>query len=192
MIGTRFVACLALSLAGCIPNSDPPPRATPDYPTRVTAVSADAPAPTRDDFVARVLTVHNDVRDQAGLPRLRWDETLARGAMQWARVLAQDGNLRHSSHESREGIGENVWMGTADFFTIEHMLEGMVDEKRDFRPGIFPDVSRTGRWEDVAHYTQMIWPTTEEVGCALASSGGRDALVCRFAPMGNIVGRPVG
>jgi hypothetical protein len=39
-------------------------------------------------------------------------------------------------------------------------------EKRYFRPGIFPDVSTTGNWYDVSHYTTMIWPTTERVGCA--------------------------
>jgi hypothetical protein len=192
MIEARLAACLTLLLAGCVTDADAPPRAVPDYPTRVVAVGADAPAPTRDDFAARMLKAHNDARREAGLPPLRWNEDLARGAMQWAQVLARDGNLRHSSHESREGIGENVWMGTASFFTLEHMLEGMVDEKRDFRPGTFPDVSRTGKWEDVAHYTQIIWPTTREVGCALATAAGRDALVCRFAPMGNIIGDRVG
>jgi hypothetical protein len=37
----------------------------------------------------------------------------------------------------------------------------------------------------VAHYTQIVWPTTTEVGCALASSATTDYFVCRYAPTGN-------
>ena len=61
-------------------------------------------------------------------------------------------------------------------------------EKRNFVPGIFPNVSRTGNWYDVSHYTQVIWPTTTRVGCALASNRTTDYLVCHYAPAGNIDG----
>ena len=54
-----------------------------------------------------------------------------------------------------------------------------------FRPGAFPDNSATGDWHAVAHYTQIVWPTTTEVGCALASSATTDYFVCRYAPTGN-------
>ena len=37
----------------------------------------------------------------------------------------------------------------------------------------------------MAHYTQIVWPTTTEVGCALASSATTDYFVCRYAPTGN-------
>jgi hypothetical protein len=60
-----------------------------------------------------------------------------------------------------------------------------------FVPGLFPRVSRTGNWSAVGHYSQMIWPTTTRVGCALASSQLADYLVCRYAPAGNIDGRRV-
>lgn len=194
MTGTRFALCLAPLLAACASSSDSRPAAASSAPGqfRVTTASASAPAPARDSLAARMLAVHNDARDDAGLPRLRWNEDLARGAKSWAETLVDDGRMRHSPRDAREGIGENLWMGTADFFTLEHMIEVMVEEKSEFRPGTFPEVSRTGRWEDVAHYTQIIWPTTEEVGCALATANGRDALVCRYWPTGNVIGRPVG
>jgi hypothetical protein len=63
-------------------------------------------------------------------------------------------------------------------------------EKRMLQPGIFPAVSRTGQWEDVAHYTQMVWPTTTRVGCAIFSADW-DYLICRYSPPGNIDGKPV-
>jgi hypothetical protein len=40
----------------------------------------------------------------------------------------------------------------------------------------------------VAHYTQMIWPTTS-LGCGTASGSGREWLVCRFPPGGNKEGK---
>ena len=100
--------------------------------------------------------------------------------------------FQHSDRKARPGTGENLWMGTHAAFSIENMVGGWASEKRFFTPGTFPNVARTGNWEDVGHYTQMIWPTTQRVGCALASTGRVDYLVCRYAGAGNIDGRPVG
>jgi hypothetical protein len=65
------------------------------------------------------------------------------------------------------------------------MMAGFLHEERAFRPGLFPMVSATGNWSDVAHFTQMIWPTTTVIGCGLASNAWSDFLVCRYAPPGN-------
>jgi hypothetical protein len=73
----------------------------------------------------------------------------------------------------------------------EQLAAMWVAEKRNFVPGIFPAVSRTGNWMDVAHYTQMVWRTTNRVGCALYSSGAWDYLICRYSPPGNADGRRV-
>ncbi|MFD2429036.1 CAP domain-containing protein [Sphingobium scionense] len=44
------------------------------------------------------------------------------------------------------------------------------------------------RWQDVAHYTQIIWRGTRSVGCALAEGRSFDYLVCRYYPAGNMFG----
>ena len=82
-------------------------------------------------------------------------------------------------------------MGTRAAFSMQQMIDSWVSEKLYFRPGVFPAVSRNGNWAAVGHYTQMIWPTTTHVGCAIASSPRLDVLVCRYAPAGNIDGRRV-
>ena len=46
----------------------------------------------------------------------------------------------------------------------------------------------TGNWEDVGHYTQMIWRGTRRVGCALGEGAQYDYLVCRYYPAGNVYG----
>ena len=60
-----------------------------------------------------------------------------------------------------------------------------------FRPARFSDVSTTGNWADVGHYTQMIWPGTQRIGCAIAKAARSDVLVCRYWPAGNVMDRPV-
>jgi hypothetical protein len=82
-------------------------------------------------------------------------------------------------------------MGTRGAYSIEEMAGSWAGEKSLFRPGTFPDVSRSGKWSDVGHYTQMIWRSTAKVGCAIRSGGSWDVLVCRYAPPGNVVGQRV-
>ncbi len=71
------------------------------------------------------------------------------------------------------------------------MVADWASEKSMFRPGIFPNVSQTGRWSDVGHYTQIIWPGTTRVGCALQTSSASDYLICRYSPPGNVDGQRV-
>lgn len=126
------------------------------------------------------------------MPPLAWDNALGSAAAVYAQQMAMSGRFQHSNRKARPGIGENLWMGSHGVFSIEAMVGGWSSEKRWFAPGIFPAVSRTGDWEDVGHYTQMIWPTTTRVGCAIASSQRTDYLVCRYARKGNVDGRTVG
>jgi hypothetical protein len=146
-------------------------------------------APDVTQFPARLLAAHNAVRAQAGQPPLAWDPALAQGAATYAVQLALTNSFQHSDRGARRGVGENLWMGTHAAFNYEAMVRGWASESRYFMPGQFPAVSRSGNWADVGHYTQMIWPTTTHVGCALASNARSDFLVCRYSPAGNIDGR---
>lgn len=143
-------------------------------------------------FPARVLAAHNAERARIGAPLLAWDNALGSGAAAQAQQMAMTGMFEHSNRQARRGIGENLWMGTHGAYSVEAMVGAWASEKRDFVPGIFPAVSRTGKWSDVGHYSQMIWPETTRIGCALAATARVDYLVCRYAPAGNIDGRPVG
>lgn len=138
-----------------------------------------------------MLAVHNAARTQAGVAPLAWDSTLGDAAARFAVQLALTNSFHHSDRHARPGIGENLWMGTRGVFSYEAMAGRWASERRDFVPGIFPAVSRSGNWESVGHYTQMVWPSTTRVGCAVASNARNDFLVCRYSPAGNVDGRPV-
>ena len=159
------------------------------------SLSAAAPAAAASfaaQFPGRVLAAHNAVRAQAGTAPLAWDNALGNSAAAYARHLALTNTFQHSNRKARRGVGENLWMGTRGAFSVEQMVGNWASERRMFSAGIFPAVSRTGRWSDVGHYTQIVWPTTTRVGCALASNSRSDFLVCHYSPAGNIDGRSVG
>ena len=142
-------------------------------------------------FPARVLAVHNAARAEAGVAPLAWDPALGQAAADYATQLALTNSFQHSNRRARPGTGENLWMGTRGAFSYDAMVGRWAAERSDFVPGVFPAVSRSGNWEKVGHYTQMVWPTTTRVGCAVASNAANDFLVCRYSPAGNIDGRSV-
>jgi uncharacterized protein YkwD len=140
-------------------------------------------------FAHQLLALHNRARDDAGVPRLTWSSKLAREAQGWAERLARDGRMYHSNDEQSGGAGENLWMGSAGYYGPETMIGAFVDEKQHYVHAAFPQVSNTGRWEDVGHYTQVVWRSTQQVGCAVARGAKDDFLVCRYWPAGNWMGQ---
>lgn len=149
-----------------------------------------APVTAQDSLGLRLLAAHNLERFAVGHPPLEWDERLAADAASYGAVVATIGRLVHAPREARPGQSENLAMATRGSLSPEQFVDLWSREKMLLQPGLFPSVSRTGRWEDVAHYTQMVWPTTTRVGCAIHRAD-RDYLVCRYSPKGNIDGKPV-
>ncbi len=145
-----------------------------------------------DELSGRLLAAHNRERMALGLPLLRWNPALATAAASYGPTLAAMGALRHSPRAGRAGQSENLWMGTRAAYTPEKMVGHWIDERTQFRPGVFPFVTSTGNWADVGHYTTMIWPTTTAVGCAVHRSPSWDFLICRYSPRSNIDGKRVG
>ena len=149
-------------------------------------------APETDStFAAVIVAEHNAARKAVGAAPLAWSETLAADAAAYAGRLAKSSKLNHSSLESRSDQGENLWTGSTGAYSARDMVGLWLAEKRLFRAGRFPNVSSTGRWFDVGHYSQIIWPRTTMVGCGMASGKRSAYLVCRYAPAGNVRGQKV-
>ena len=138
----------------------------------------------------RVLAAHNRERSAAGIPPLKWDSALAAEAARWGSALAAAGAFDHepAAEDDPDPQGENLWAGTKGAWTAEEMVDMWIAEKKHFRPGRFPDVSATGDYADVGHYTQVMWRETGLVGCALAQGEEEEVLVCRYRQSGNVEG----
>lgn len=144
------------------------------------------------DFENRLVAVHNAERAQKGVPAMEWDAGLARDAQSYADHLSRTGKFEHvSSFGDGEVQGENLWRGPANAYGPERMVRLWVEEKQHFKRGRFPHNAVTGNVADVSHFTQMIWRRTERVGCAVASDGMTEVLVCRYSQPGNVIGQRV-
>lgn len=133
-----------------------------------------------------LLAAQNRDRAAVGVAPLVWSDRLSASAQVWAGNLAQRGG--GMVHSGTTQTGENIAMWTAGRASLTQLVNLWGDERRHFIHAPFPHVSRTGNWRDVGHYTQIVWRNTREVGCALASGGGRDYLVCQYYPQGNMMG----
>lgn len=154
------------------------------------AAAQPMPGGTPGELARRLLDAHNRERALVGAPLLQWDPGLAAHAASYGPVLASLRRLVHSPRDDRPGERENLAMAWHGTMTPEQLVSMWTSEKQLLEPGLFPAVSRTGQWEDVAHYTQMVWPTTTRVGCAIFAVDW-DYLICRYSPPGNIDGKPI-
>ncbi|MDP9415100.1 MAG: CAP domain-containing protein [Pseudomonadota bacterium] len=178
-----FSPVLALLLAGCravtTPVESPRGQEAPLLPEHLTGLAS------------LLLELHNRERSEVSAPPLVWDDRLAAAAAAYGPLLAREAALVHAPAALRPGQGENLWMGTRNRYSLPSMFDGWAREKRLFRAGVFPGVSRTGRWTDVAHYTQIVWRGTARVGCAIHRAAEWDYLICRYTPPGNVRGQKI-
>ncbi len=161
--------------------------ATPSAAANLPSPNWPAPADRGDTLLRNtVLSAHNGARSRFGVGPVAWSSQLAAEALVHARTMAATGVYGHDQTPGRrKKAGENLWRGQRGVFSYDVMVGVMIDEARHFRPGAFPNNSINGDWHAVAHYTQIVWPTTTEIGCALAPSPTTDYFVCRYAPTGN-------
>jgi pathogenesis-related protein 1 len=139
-----------------------------------------------------MLRAHNAWRSRAGAPALRWADDLAARAQRRAEYLAAHGcRLEHGPLPLE--IGENLFYGGPMraagrepglvVITPTEVVDEWGAEFADY------DASRgacaPGR--RCGHYTQVVWPSTEKVGCgaAVCPSLGQ-VWACNYRPAGNV------
>lgn len=129
----------------------------------------------------RMLAAHNAVRAQLGEPPLTWSPALARYAQQWADHLASE---RAFYHRPNPRFGENLFMIEGDnaLAPPEDVVRAWAGEARHYN-------ERTNSCRGVCgHFTQIVWRSTREVGCAAGRSDGYEVWVCNYNPPGNVIG----
>ena len=167
--------CLGvLLLASCGPA---PGRSatTPAVANEPTA----APVLT-DPRMTAILEAHTRARAEHCAPPLRWSEELAARAQSWADHLAASGcGLVHS----QSGLGENLAAGSSGAFSPERIVGLWYEEAALY------DFARGGFSMETGHFTQLVWLSSTQLGCGIATCGGLDVWVCNYDPPGNYEGQ---
>ncbi|KAL4236708.1 Cysteine-rich secretory protein LCCL [Mactra antiquata] len=143
------------------------------------------------DFITIIHNFYRSYEKAADMKEITWDPYLQKRAEQWSENCYWD--------HQREGHGENLayfWTnGHAEMTTMEVILKSSQNWWKEVN-----DWSWSRDCGQACHYTQMIWGSTERIGCALSKCGnlrtdsGRnyndaDFFVCFYDPPGNFVGK---
>ena len=141
---------------------------------------------------------HNELRKKYNSPPLAYSNALAKVAAKWAKELQFRGC--HISHSYGE-TGENIYWASPRTViktnrknkkTRTHSLQKITEKKvvqswYDEVKWYNYDTNSCQNGKICGHYTQVIWNTTKELGCAaVACEDFSQAWVCEYAPPGNV------
>lgn len=154
----------------------------------ISGVPGSTNAPDMQDM----LNVHNQERALVNSIPLLWSDQLADYAQTWANHLANSGcHLVHRTNaEDTLGTGENLaWYssyGSApQNIGSARPAQDWAAEKVDY--SYVSNSCAAGK--ACGHYTQMVWNTTLNVGCARSICPDNGQIwVCNYSPPGNYIG----
>lgn len=135
--------------------------------------------------LAGITAAHNRVRAEVGVAPLVWNADLAG----LAQGFIADCAFEHSTQDDRsdkagfEYIGENLYMSGGFQPTGEQVSDSWADEKADF------DYANNACSGVCGHYTQQVWSTTTDLGCAMKQCGNGYLVSCEYGPGGNYQGQ---
>lgn len=163
------------------------------------------------------LDAHNVIRAQYGAPPLKWSPLLARKAGVWADLCM----MKHSDGILlSEAYGEHIVAATGDFPILDAVSTFLQGKGARLRSGHSPSRPTFHRLTGLTlplsfvlfprvpdqyspdkpvynHWTQVVWKSTTELGCAIAScrnaisnNRSRETMyVCLYNPAGNVIGQ---
>ncbi|KAM4040511.1 serotriflin-like [Anomaloglossus baeobatrachus] len=116
--------------------------------------------------------------------KTEWSEEAAENARRWANTCS----LKHSPPEQRRtkrySCGENIFKASYNA-TWNEATMAFYNECKDFKFGFGAKTPLA----IIGHYTQLVWATSWEIGCAVARCPGKEYeyfYVCQQCPAGNI------
>lgn len=145
------------------------------------------------DSIQLILNAHNAWRTELGIPPLTWSADLASYAQQWVNEIVsnRDCQLQHRPQVENDPwqlkFGENIFAGGGTNWipTVLDAVASWGEEKTGFNF----DTKECKDGETCGHYTQLIWSSTKQIGCAVAQCpDGNAIIVCNYDPGGNISG----
>jgi uncharacterized protein YkwD len=151
--------------------------------------------PISDEIKIKIVALHNRYRMEVGVPPVKWSDVVQKSSEAWALHLAEDEglNMVHAGPTTHYGEnlsgGPGVWSTDKDANTaLEFAVMSFGNERKHYKN---VPVGVDSSFYKYGHYTQMVWKTTTEIGCAVAKRKDIPGyvVVCRYSPPGNMVGQ---
>ena len=171
----RFESVLFLSMLGCIDDSKQDESQSDETVGEHPEASP----------LGGMTEAHNQVRRAHGIDAdLQWDEDLVQVSLEWLQHLEVNNNCQ-MEHNWDSPLGENLMWATY-FMTAEDVVNGWASEEAFYDY----DSNSCDPGEMCGHYTQIVWESTERVGCAMIICEGEQEhmWMCNYDPAGNWVG----
>ncbi|EHB06505.1 Peptidase inhibitor R3HDML [Heterocephalus glaber] len=150
-----------------------------------------------------ILDYHNYIRatvypPAANMEYMVWDERLAKSANAWATQCIWD----HGPSHLMKFLGQNLSVYSGRFSSIVDLVKLWSDEKQYYLFPVPSECTPHCPWHCngpiCSHYTQMVWASSNRVGCAVHTCGSINVwgktlyqavyLVCNYAMKGNWMG----
>ncbi|KAL6219147.1 hypothetical protein ACLB2K_012353 [Fragaria x ananassa] len=159
-----------------VPPQVPTPIPPRQEPTPQNKVPPKVPASLNpnQDF----LDEHNKARAEVGVGPMKWNDTLAAYAQDYANKKIENCEMVHSEGPYGECLAE----GYGDMTGAE-ATKFWVTEKENY-----DYASNTCTKDECGHYTQVVWRNSTDLGCAKAHcKNGWVFVICSYYPPGNYV-----
>ncbi|XP_075910669.1 cysteine-rich venom protein TEL1-like, partial [Petromyzon marinus] len=139
-----------------------------------------------------IVKLHNllrgSVNPHAGnMLRMEWNDEAGNNSYLWSLTCTMDHSPAANRKTSAFGCGENLFLSSAPF-TWEHAIRDWFNEVDS--PGF--DYGKGARTPGaVGHYTQVVWYSSYQVGCAVTYCPNSESVykylyVCQYCPQGNL------
>nr|XP_005292347.1 cysteine-rich secretory protein LCCL domain-containing 2 [Chrysemys picta bellii]XP_008166855.1 cysteine-rich secretory protein LCCL domain-containing 2 [Chrysemys picta bellii]XP_023961300.1 cysteine-rich secretory protein LCCL domain-containing 2 [Chrysemys picta bellii] len=150
-----------------------------------------------------ILMLHNKLRGEvypsaSNMEYMTWDDELERSAEAWAQECIWD----HGPASLIMSIGQNLAVHWGRYRSPAFHVQSWYDEVKDYT---YPYPHECDPWcpercsgAMCTHYTQIVWATTNKVGCAVNVCKQMSVwgeiwenavyLVCNYSPKGNWIG----
>lgn len=146
---------------------------------------------------AAIVAAHNQWRADVGVKeKLVYSKELAASAQDWANKLQQD-NRCQMEHSEAETYGENLFWASATQWSngrleLQKVIPKQVVDSWGSEKAYYNYAKNSCKaGEMCGHYTQVVWRTTQKVGCAVAvcEDTQEQVWVCQYQPAGNWEGQ---
>ncbi|TRY87868.1 hypothetical protein DNTS_008920 [Danionella cerebrum] len=150
-----------------------------------------------------ILKLHNKLRGEvyptaSNMEYMVWDDELETSATYWAEQCQWE----HGPQDLLMSIGQNLAVHWGRYRSPAHHVQAWYDEVKDYTypypQECNPRCPERCSGPMCTHYTQLVWATTNRVGCAVYKCPQMNVwgeiwenavyLVCNYSPKGNWIG----